>query len=394
MSEHTNVSVQVASYENLYSGLHRDLFHRISSLVCHNYKNFYCSTHELDWTEIRDFDLRTLSVIIPVKGRPDHLHQCLKSLSRCLELFTPEQKDLVRIVVAEMDSELQFKGVVSEYGEQFNYIGIGNESAFNKSYCMNIAAGYAPSDFYLFLDVDIVTSSDWLMDVMQHLYAFTQRGEPNVFLQAVPERKVLYVDRENTEKIFSGALDAAATESIPYSVNPNWPQAAPPGGAVCVSAPLFYAVGGFDPFVMWGYSPEDRFFLKNCLHLNGDKFANISGKAKFFHLDHPKGEQAGISQNLETEYMVFMESLIDNVPELRWEYIAMKHYYGEQIMKVSWWRKAKAKSGEDRFTDLSNIFFTDGSTESDIQPPDCHLLQQLLMSVNQSRIDGAERARD
>ena len=74
---------------------------------------------------------------------------------------------------------------------------------------------------------------------------------------------------KNTDDIFSGKKKISEIQISEHMVQPSWFQGNyPPGGAILITANLFYALQGYDYSLFWDYSPEDLSFLKSALALS------------------------------------------------------------------------------------------------------------------------------
>ena len=248
-----------------------------------------------------------LAIVVPVFGRHNHLKASLSCLKRQLE-SSHENKNML-IAVAEMSPEPEHMSYCEELG--VDYIHIPSES-FNKSLAMNGAVACFPSENYLFYDVDLVTEDKWLDRCIVTIGELYRAGDRNFIVQPVNERKIYYVDEEATDKVFKGEIEPRYLSSLNNLVQPEWYKGNyPPGGAVLVSANLFYAVQGYDPSLYWGYSPEDLFFLERCIKYSTagrlytwDEAANE--QTSVYHLHHENKENS----NTAYEHMVFAADLL------------------------------------------------------------------------------------
>ena len=258
------------------------------------------------------FDEYDICLIIPAYGRSNHLKQSLNCL-------VPQRDELiaqgakVQIVVSEMSSSPEHASICERLNVSYVYT---SSEVFNKSFAMNKAAESFLSDSFIFYDVDMVTGKEWLRSCLQFLNDKKQEGDDSWVMQPIPGRQILYVDEKNTASIFSGQANLEQIPAESHKIQPSWYAGNfPPGGSVMISSELLYAIQGYDPGIFWGYSPEDRCFLKNACVLSQagklhtwDISMNDRG-CQMYHLHHPETHMTNDSH----EYMVLIDSLIDGL---------------------------------------------------------------------------------
>ena len=98
-----------------------------------------------------------VSVIIPVRNRPDDIDVCLQSLK---ELDYPDDK--LEIIVVDDASTDQTPDVVCRYPVRL----IGLKQHKQASYCRNLAARHARGDILAFIDSDCLAGSAWLRELV------------------------------------------------------------------------------------------------------------------------------------------------------------------------------------------------------------------------------------
>ncbi|UCG04884.1 MAG: glycosyltransferase, partial [Desulfobacterales bacterium] len=98
-----------------------------------------------------------VSVIIPVRNRPDDIDVCLQSLEK---LDYPNDK--LEIIVVDDASTDQTPDVVGRFPVRF----IGLKQHKQASYCRNIGARNASGDILAFIDSDCLAGSAWLRELV------------------------------------------------------------------------------------------------------------------------------------------------------------------------------------------------------------------------------------
>jgi mycofactocin system glycosyltransferase len=98
-----------------------------------------------------------VSVIVPVRNRPDDIAACLQSL---LELNYP--KDKLEIIVVDDASTDHTPDVVCRYSVRLIRLKQNKQA----SYCRNLAARNARGDLLAFIDSDCLAGSDWLRELV------------------------------------------------------------------------------------------------------------------------------------------------------------------------------------------------------------------------------------
>ena len=102
--------------------------------------------------------LPRVSVIIPVRNRPQDLARCLASLKRVIY-----PAGLMEIMVVDDASSDQ----TLEVAQSFGAATIINKNRQGASRCRNLAAAQAKGDMLCFVDSDCTVQPDWLMELMR-----------------------------------------------------------------------------------------------------------------------------------------------------------------------------------------------------------------------------------
>lgn len=99
-----------------------------------------------------------ISIIIPVRNRPDEIKTCLESL-----LLLDYPADKLEIIVVDDASDDHTPGIV----KQFNVSLISLKTNHKAPYCRNLAAGKAKGDILAFIDSDCTADIKWLSDLIR-----------------------------------------------------------------------------------------------------------------------------------------------------------------------------------------------------------------------------------
>lgn len=102
-------------------------------------------------------DYPFVSVIIPVRNRPDDIAACLQSLE---ELNYPDDK--LEIIVVDDASTDSTPDIASRFGVRLIPLGQHKQAA----YCRNVAARRSRGDLLAFLDSDCRADSEWLRELV------------------------------------------------------------------------------------------------------------------------------------------------------------------------------------------------------------------------------------
>jgi hypothetical protein len=264
-----------------------------------------------------------ITLVIPIRGRKDHLYQSLKCLNKQVKELSKEEIQ-VQIIVSEMSEIPTHKDICKKL--DVGYIHT-KHSMFSKSIAMNQAARLFPSEAFIFYDVDLVVGDLWLRECVITILAQYKKGSTCWISQPIPGRKIYYVNEKNTNDIFSNKKNISEIQIKDHMVQPSWFQGNyPPGGVILVTANLFYAVQGYDYSLFWDYSPEDLSFLKNALSLSdsGELITWEEEKlgCNVYHLHHTLAR----NENMSYEHMVFADNIMDGL-DMRMYYLHDKLRY-------------------------------------------------------------------
>ena len=252
--------------------------HAISRKI--DYKKVLCEsiiTHSGD----KDSEL---SVIIPAYGRTEFLEPLIDSFRRAV-VKSPVS---VNFFIVEHSEVQQHKRVALRIGINHIWIPKNLNTPFNKCLAMNIGAIVSESDSYIFHDLDCLVQSNFFSDLYKNI---DNKGSKAI--QTFSDRRVLYLNAELTSKSLMMELDIdSLVEGGIDPEHPSYNGVTPPkiygapGGSIWIQKETFTEVGGYDPNIFFGYSPEDIFFW--------DKVSTITKmdtctdpRVEIFHMMHP-----------------------------------------------------------------------------------------------------------
>jgi len=213
------------------------------------------------------------NVVVPVRGRIDFLPTLLDSLKQT------GYQDFFVTVVEHSDRPQHQRACVDPW---VNYIHIpSGNTVFNKCLAFNVGVvATPPAKYYIFHDLDCLVQKDFF----DNLDGIIERKNGEA-IQTFNGRRVIFCDAELTARLVGritniNELNLVSKGVLP--INPNHIGA--PGGSILASRELFFKVGGYDPELFWGYSPEDEFFY-NKLQFYTTVYS--CEKNEVYHMFHP-----------------------------------------------------------------------------------------------------------
>jgi len=230
-----------------------------------------------------------LSIIIPVYGRESFLDPVIHYFK-----------------IAEANSNIDIAYTIVEHSEiqlhsetckrlDINYIWIEkqNNNPFNKCLAMNMGACAVKGEEYLFHDIDCLVTSEFF----NNLYKNIERKDARA-IQTFSDRRVLYLNDTLTNKALDKQLAVDNLKEGPNEISnvnytgvtlPKYTGA--PGGSIWIKAEEFINVGGYDPNIFFGYSPEDAFFWDKVSTI-GIMHTCTDPRNEIFHMNHPITESS------------------------------------------------------------------------------------------------------
>lgn len=240
--------------------------------------------------------LYDISVVIPVRGRQVFLKSLLDSF-----LNTTRSSLKIQITVVEHDKYALHWETCFCY--KVNYVRIKDDRVFNKCLAFNLGAIVNNNTkWYVCHDLDCLVQPSFFEGLMKNI-----ENKKAVAIQSFNRRRVIYCNQYLTDVIIGGAVDVASL--TPQSDGTFVVNGEAPGGSITLTKDLFFNVGGYDPELFWGYSPEDRFF--------GDKISMFTTVfmcddpiVEVYHLNHP----SSVNTNPQLKEMVALEKKFASLP--------------------------------------------------------------------------------
>jgi len=248
---------------------------------CH--PSFICHIKE------ESFDL---NFFVPVKERVEFFRPFIEYAKRSAE-NSPYK---VRFVFIENDVSPKYSELCA--AEKIDYIFIPSEVSlsegiFAKALAYNMGFICTPRVLWsVYHDLDILIDNNYFRDLKTYL-------EKNVsWLQPYTGKRVILLGSDISNSIIKSAGNGSlidlnsAQDKKPSNVGC-------PGGSIVVKAEDFINIGGYDPELFFGYSPEDSFFwsklevlhgAKKCpfsTHFQGNGVYADDPKIDVYHLYHP-----------------------------------------------------------------------------------------------------------
>jgi len=235
-----------------------------------------------------------LCFYIPVRGRTHFFNPFYNYFKEALK----KSGLSVKLVVVENDVTSNYSSLIGDKDLEYIFIpadSTKSENLFAKSACYNLGFLYnSNTPYHVFHDLDILIDNDYF----NLLEVYINKGF--TWLQPYTKKRVMRVGAGATGLIVNNPdkiLDLS-TMSDMAPANPG-----SPGGSILVKKEDFINVGGYDPELFFGYSPEDSFLWAKLEVLFGvtnfQNFSHFQGKAVYaddplmevYHLDHPIAEK-------------------------------------------------------------------------------------------------------
>ena len=250
------------------------------------------------------------NIIVPVRNRNDHLISFLQNSYQVLK----NKEDWAVTVIFQEDNDKSFvehtlraKSLTSF---NINFIDMPHDEFFqekhggimNRSLCYNVVSKMISCDYQINHDVDLLFQNSFIDNIENRT-----NDRDFQWLQPYRGSRVIHLPEDTTKQVKTilnmGKIPIFNKTNVPLNKTPN--SSGAPGGSIVVKHMDFKKIGGYDPELVWGYSPEDiLFWLKLEVYFNtfvrkGDyktePFCNTevfshNSDVELFHMYHPPTE--------------------------------------------------------------------------------------------------------
>ena len=212
-----------------------------------------------------------IRVIIPVRNRDDFIEPTIRSLN--------SWKGEVAITLVEHDRKLKHKNKCKKLGVDYIGIKAKRDEPFNKCLAFNVGVLVSGnSEWLLMHDVDCMVQDRFFTNLLKNAHRHRSGA-----IQSFNKRRVLYCTDWLSKSLIRGVTDVNDLNEDSDGIFTCEGKA--PGGSIFIKRDLFFTVGGYDPELFHGYSPEDRFFWdKVCVF--GEICSANNPITDIFHLHH------------------------------------------------------------------------------------------------------------
>lgn len=239
--------------------------------------------------------IHDINMFIPVRKRLKFLRPLVEHLKAAAKKASMN----VRIVIIENDESPIYESACICHGVDYIFIPTDENRScklFEKSLCYNVGFLCTPrTDWAIYHDLDILVDDDYFVNLKKHLVRNPK------WLQPYCKKRVRMLSNWATTLIIDGTYEKTREWLIDNSC-PSKPGS--PGGSVVVRSDDFLSVGGYDPEIFFGYSPEDAFFwvkleiLYNAYegiiksHFLGSATYADDPLIEVYHMEHPSASDA------------------------------------------------------------------------------------------------------
>ena len=250
-----------------------------------------------------------LTIIIPVRGRIEFLPLLLSSLKKSIDNYNRK----INIVVVEESKTPQHKEECKKNNVDYFFIE-SDKNYFNKFLCHNIGAMlYKNSEYFLFHDLDCLVKVDFIKNIFENI---EKKGINCV--QTFDKRRVLYFNEEQTEKIKKGEVEINEINDSDLNVG----DCCAPGGSILIKNKLFFDIGGYDPEIFYGWSPEDKFFWEKVETLEPIGICD-NPKNEIYHMYHEtqftNKEQLDLIEDRDNFYKSIKKEQLSEIVKIKKE---------------------------------------------------------------------------
>jgi hypothetical protein len=230
-----------------------------------------------------------INFYIPVRGRVNFFKPFIKYAKAASE----NTRGTVNYIIIENDTISNYKSLCEK--ENISYIFIPNEltqsdNIFAKALCYNLGFVCANiAKWNIFHDLDILIDNNYF----NNLYTYLIKKDIT-WIQPYAKKRVVMLGKSATDNIIKTDL-VLDFNNVP---DKKESMAGCPGGSIVVRREDFISIGGYDPELFFGYSPEDSFFwtkleilygapdTKYKTHFQGKAIYADSPPIDVFHMYH------------------------------------------------------------------------------------------------------------
>lgn len=251
-------------------------------------------------------------MILPCRGRYPLLNATLQRLKE-------ESNPRAQILLVEHSEAPAYKDYALEQGIGWIYVPMSPLQTspfgqFNRGLCFDLGVLYGPqADFYICHDNDLLVPKDFWQKLRQNL----DRSKAQV-LQTYSDRFVWQTTQESSQRL----LDEPSWFHTGFTLDEHCTQNQPgaKGGSLTISREAYFAVGGHDPHMFFGYAAEDAFFWSKLELLFPIGFGE-DPRLPLVHLWHP----CAASQNPFKHHMDVLFHMFNSLsPQQKLAYIVLK----------------------------------------------------------------------
>jgi hypothetical protein len=244
-----------------------------------------------------------LTIIIPVRGRVEFLTPLVNSLKKSISNYNRK----VNIIVVEESKTPQHKENCKINNVDYFFIESDN-FYFNKSLCNNSGAMlYKNSEYFLFHDLDCLVKEDFILNVFENI-----KNKKINCIQTFDKRRVLYFNEDQTKKIKNGEIKI--NDIVDNDLKEG--DCCAPGGSILIKNSLFFEVGGYDPELFYGWSPEDLFFWDKVQSIENIGICD-EPKNEIYHMYHlPQHLNVEQINNSEEKRLLYESITKENIIEI------------------------------------------------------------------------------
>lgn len=207
------------------------------------------------------------TIIIPYRKRKENLIHTYESIKESIKNTNKK----INIIVSETSEEAEAEDFCKQNNIEYLYFPMSKNGDvrfeyFNKSLSFDVAVMWGlPSNGYICHDVDVMILPDFWIRLEANL-----KGQNVEALQTYTNRFIWCLNKEATEDLHSGKRDfksMSMNDCVPPAPG-SW------GGSIYISRRLYFQIGGYDPDLYYGYSPEDQAIVFKIQLFTNIGFAN------------------------------------------------------------------------------------------------------------------------